>query len=192
MRSTYTRRRLLDFGLGFAALTVIDYSDAAGPFRLMSAAEASEQGGNSGSGGGGSGSGSSGSGGGTSGSSGSGGGTSGSSGSGNGTGTNSGSDGANSGPGGGGNSGPGSGNTAGERRTGHSNSQVERYLDTLHSRGQVVWANVAGDSIEVRYSDGWSEQVTPRRYRLRDPAKRIVIERAAKTLDFERLRSAAR
>ena len=56
----------------------------------------------------------------------------------------------------------------------------------------MVWASVRDDSIEVRYSDGWSEQVAQSRYRLRDPAKRIVIERAAKALDFERLRSAAR
>ena len=56
----------------------------------------------------------------------------------------------------------------------------------------MVWASVRDDSIEVRYSDGWSEQVVQSRYRLRDPAKRIVIERAAKALDFERLRSAAR
>ena len=128
----------------------------------------------------------SGSGGSNSGSSGSGG-TSGSSGSGSGSGGSSGPGGGNSGPGSG-NSGPGGGDDdAGEKKAGRSNAQ-----NTLRSRGRVVWANVRDDSIEVRYSDGWSEQVTSRRYRLRDPAKRIVIERAAKALDFERLRSAAR
>ena len=56
----------------------------------------------------------------------------------------------------------------------------------------MIWANVRNDSIEVRYSDGWSEQVVQGRYHLRDPAKRIVIERAAKTLDLERLKAAVR
>ena len=184
MRSKCTRR--MQFGLGLAALAMFgcDVSAAA-----------------SGSGSGGAGSGSSGSGG----------GMSGSSGSGSGSGESSGSGGGNSGPGGGGNSGPGGGDNsgsgggnsgpeggedgddeAGETKAGRSNAQVEHYLDTLRSRGRVVWANVRDGSIEVRYSDGWSEQVTARRYRLRDPARRIVIERAAKALDFERLRSAAR
>jgi hypothetical protein len=167
--SKYTRRRFLELGFSLAALAVFGCG-------VSSAA--------SGSGSGDSNSGSSGSGG-TSGSSGSGSGSSGSSGSGSGSGGNSGPGSGNSGPGGGDDDG-------GEKKGRRSNAQVERYLDTLRSRGRVVWANVRDDSIEIRYSDGWSEQVTSRRYRLRDPAKRVVIERAAKTLDFERLRSAAR
>ena len=167
-RSKDTRRRLLSLGFGFAALAVFGCG--------VSAAA-------SGSGSGGSNSGSGGSGG------------SGSSGSGSGSGGSSGSGGGNSGPDGGDNSGSGRGedgdDETGGKKAGRSNAQVERYLDTLRSRGRVVWANDRDGSIEVRYSDGWSEQVTSRRYRLRDPARRIVIERAAKALDFERLRSAA-
>lgn len=184
-RSKDTRRRFLSLGLGLAALAVFGCG--------VSAAA-------SGSGSGGSNSGSSGSGG-TSGSSGSGSDSGGSSGSGSGSGGSSGSGSGSSGSSGsgsssgssGGNSGPGGGDDDGrEQKDRRSNTQVERYLDTLRSRGRVVWANVRDDSIEIRYSDGWSEQVTSHRYRLRDPAKRVVIDRAAKTLDFERLRSAAR
>jgi hypothetical protein len=170
-----TRRRILELGLGLAALTFFSCGMSA------AASGSGSEGSNSGSGSGGSSSGSSGSGSGSGGNSGPGSG-------------NSGSGSGNSGPGSGeeGNDDDGKGDEAGERKAGRSNAQVERYLDTLRSRGRVVWANVRGDNIEIRYSDGWSEQVTSRRYRLRDPAKRVVIERAAKTLDFERLRSAAR
>jgi hypothetical protein len=190
MQSNCTRRTLLELGLGLSALAVFGCG--------VSAAA-------SGSGSGGSNSGSGDSGGGTSGSSGPGSGSGGSSGSsGSGSGGSSGPGGGTSGPGGGDNSGPGGGGhtgpgrgedgdeEGGQKTEGRPNAQVERYLDTLRSRGRVVWANVRDGSIEVRYSDGWSEQVTSRRYRLRDPARRIVIERAAKALDFERLRSAAR
>ena len=58
------------------------------------------------------------------------------------------------------------------------------------ARGEVVWSRDRGDSVEIRYSDGWSEQVSERRYRLRDPARRVVVERPPKPRDFERLRSA--
>lgn len=183
-RPKYSRRRFLELGFNLAALAVFGCG-------VSAAASGS---GSSGSGG--SHSGSSGSGG-SSENSGSGSGSSGSSGSGNGSGGNSGPSSGNSAHGGG-NSGHGGGgdddadDDGGETKGTRSNAQVERYLDTLRSRGRVVWANVRDDSIEVRYSDGWSEQVTSSRYRLRDPAKRVVIERAAKTLDFERLRSAAR
>ncbi len=170
--SKCTRRRFLELGFSLAALAVFGCG-------MSSAASGSGNGdSNSGSSSSGGTSGSSGSGSGSSGSSGSGSDSSGSSGSGSGSGSN-------SGPGGGDDDG-------GEKKGRRSNARVERYLDTLRSRGRVVWANVRDDSIEIRYSDGWSEQVTSRRYRLRDPAKRVVIERAAKTLDFERLRSAAR
>ena len=59
------------------------------------------------------------------------------------------------------------------------------------ARGQVVWSRVGDDGAEVRYSDGWSEQVARGRYRLRDPARRVVVERSSKRVDLDRLRSAA-
>ena len=188
MGSRHIRRRLLKLCLGFAALAVLECGSGSngGSLGLMTRA-AADDGGNSGSGGSGSGSGSSGSG---SGSSGSG---SSSSGSGGNSGPGGGGGGDNSGPGGGGGEAGGhAGDRDGRQSTGRSRSPVEHYQETLRSRGRVVWSTVRGDSVEVRYSDGWSEQVASRRYRLRDPARRIVIERAAKRLDFERLKSAAR
>jgi hypothetical protein len=193
MGPRHIRRRLLKLCLGFAALAVHECGSGSGSLGLMSHA-AAHDGGNSGSGSSGSGSGSGGSDSGSSGSS-----NSGSGGSGSNSGPGGGGD--NSAPGGGDNSGPGggggeagghAGDRDGRQTTGRSRSPVEHYLETLRSRGRVVWSTVGGDSVEVRYSDGWSEQVTARRYRLRDPARRIVIERAAKRLDFERLKSAAR
>jgi hypothetical protein len=175
MQPIRTRRKLLELGLGFASVAVFGCAlgSTSGQFRLVSPAEAGNSGSGSGSG---SSSGSSGSGSGGSGNSGPGGG--GSSGPGGGDG------GDNSGPGGGGNNaGPGgNGGKPGANWQGKPSS----------SRGRVVWSNVRDDSVEVRYSDGWSEQVTSRHYRLRDPARRTVIERPPKKLDFERLRSVAR
>ena len=196
MQPKGTRRGFLELGLGFASLAVFGYGldDASGQFRFVSPVKADDGGSGSGSG---SGSGGSGSGSGEGGNSGPGGGDSSGSGGGN-SGPGGGDGGDNSGPGGGGggdNSGPGGGgggDNSGPGRDGGKPDAGDREGKSGHSRGEVVWSNVRADSVEVRYSDGWSEQVTSHRYRLRDPARRIVIERAPKRLDFQRLRSVAR
>jgi hypothetical protein len=160
-----TRRRL--FGSVAAALAMA----------IVALPASAKDGGGSGSGGSGSGSGGPGSG---SGGSGSGSGGSGSSSGGPGSG--------NSGPGGGGDDrgGDDHGRDAGGAEPGR-----DRGGGAGKARGSVVWSRVRGDSAEVRYSDGWSEQVSARRYQLRDPESRVVIERPSKRVDLDRLRRAA-
>ncbi|MEQ1956511.1 hypothetical protein [Mesorhizobium sp. CN2-181] len=72
---------------------------------------------------------------------------------------------------------------------GHGRS-VGRYLDSLKSRGRVVWSSSANGVLEVRYADGWSERVKGSIYSLVDPARRNVVSRPARTSDTARLRAA--
>ncbi len=48
---------------------------------------------------------------------------------------------------------------------------------------------VAGDAIEVKYSDGWKEEIEAGRYELKDPDGNTVIERRATAGDRTRLES---
>ena len=74
---------------------------------------------------------------------------------------------------------------------GKSRTVVDRFLDTLKGRGRVVWTSTRGDTIEVRYADGWAERVGKDGYALFDPRRNIVVRRPAKPTDFQRLRAAA-
>lgn len=53
--------------------------------------------------------------------------------------------------------------------------------------GDVVWSARREGAIEVRYADGWSESVDRSGYSLRDPGRRVVASRPAKSSDFSRL-----
>jgi len=48
---------------------------------------------------------------------------------------------------------------------------------------------VAGDAIEVKYGDGWKEEIEAGRYELKDPAGNTVVERPATAGDRTRLES---
>ena len=48
---------------------------------------------------------------------------------------------------------------------------------------------VAGDTIEVKYSDGWKEEIEAGRYELKDPDGNTVVERPATAGDRTRLES---
>ena len=74
---------------------------------------------------------------------------------------------------------------------GKSRTVVDRFLDTLKGRGRVVWASTRGDTIEVRYADGWAERVGKDGYALFDPRRNLIVRRPAKPTDFQRLRAAA-
>jgi hypothetical protein len=88
--------------------------------------------------------------------------------------------------------GRGKGDDDGRAEKGKSRTVVDKFLETLKGRGKVVWASTRGGTIEVRYSDGWSERVGKDGYSLLDPRHNVVVRRPAKPTDFERLRAAAR
>lgn len=67
---------------------------------------------------------------------------------------------------------------------------VDRFLAVLRARGRVVWASNKGGVVEVRYEDGWSERVAGGRYALLDPKRAVVVDRAARPSDGERLMAA--
>jgi hypothetical protein len=83
-----------------------------------------------------------------------------------------------------------SGRRDGERRDRRDDRIVGRFLDSLKSRGRVVWSSTASGSIEVRYADGWSERVKGSTYSLTDPRERSVVTRPARKSDVERLKAA--
>ena len=58
--------------------------------------------------------------------------------------------------------------------------------------GRVARAQRRGGNIEVRFVDGWKEEVENGRYELKDPAGRTVVERAATNADVSRLSLAFR
>ena len=49
----------------------------------------------------------------------------------------------------------------------------------------------AGSAIEVRYRDGWKEEIEAGRYQLKDPHNQTVVERPATQADHDRLRALA-
>jgi hypothetical protein len=83
---------------------------------------------------------------------------------------------------GGGNSGSGSGSGhgggSGSGGSGHSGPNGEQI-------------EIRGDSIEVIYPDGWTEEVDGGRFELHDPAGRTVVERPATPEDIIRMRGLA-
>ena len=58
--------------------------------------------------------------------------------------------------------------------------------------GFVVKAEVAGNHIEIGYSDGWKEEVEDGRYELKNPSNRTVVQRPATEDDINRLSATAR
>ncbi len=58
--------------------------------------------------------------------------------------------------------------------------------------GFVVKAEVAGNHIEIGYSDGWKEEVEDGRYELKNPSNRTVVQRPATQDDINRLSATAR
>lgn len=48
-----------------------------------------------------------------------------------------------------------------------------------------------GNNIEVRYTNGWKEEIEFGRYELKDPFNRTVVERPATSSDLQRLRAVA-
>jgi hypothetical protein len=87
--------------------------------------------------------------------------------------------------------GRGRGSDDGRTDKGKNRTVVDRFLDTLSGRGRVVWSSARGNTIEVRYSDGWSERVGKDGYALLDPRRNVIVRRPAKPTDFQRLRAAA-
>jgi hypothetical protein len=57
--------------------------------------------------------------------------------------------------------------------------------------GKVVRTNVDDSEIEVRYSDGWREEIKNGRYRLKNPSSQVVVSRPATNGDWRRLRRIA-
>ena len=58
--------------------------------------------------------------------------------------------------------------------------------------GRVRKAERHGGNIEVKFADGWKEEIENGRYELKDPAGRTVVERASTQADFNRLSLAFR
>lgn len=87
--------------------------------------------------------------------------------------------------------GRGRGSDDGRTDKGKNRTVVDRFLDTLSGRGRVVWSSARGNTIEVRYSDGWSERVGKDGYALLDPRRNVIVKRPAKPTDLQRLRAAA-
>lgn len=53
--------------------------------------------------------------------------------------------------------------------------------------GLVAEVEVSGENIEIRYTDGWKEEIENGRYQLKDELNRTVIERSARPSDRDRL-----
>ena len=77
-----------------------------------------------------------------------------------------------------------------------SSSRSSRSSSSNYSQsdrtGRVARAQRRGGNIEVRFVDGWKEEVENGRYELKDPAGRTVVERAATNADVSRLSLAFR
>ena len=114
----------------------------------------------------------------------------------------SGGSGGNSGSGSSGNSGSGSSGSSGESgESGGSDDSGEsgesgesgddRSSASVPDRfGRVVEVERRGFNIEVRYDDGWKEEIENGRYELKDPNNRTVVERAATFEDRARIANA--
>ena len=114
----------------------------------------------------------------------------------------SGGSGGNSGSGSSGNSGSGSSGSSGESgESGGSDDSGEsgesgesgddRSSASVPDRfGRVVEVERRGFNIEVRYDDGWKEEIENGRYELKDPNNRTVVERAATFADRARIANA--
>ncbi len=77
------------------------------------------------------------------------------------------------------------------RLTGAAN-RISRSLSRERDRAaRTIHAEIAGDNIEIRYSDGWKEEIEAGRYELKDPNNNTVIQRRARQSDIIRLRQLA-
>ncbi len=77
------------------------------------------------------------------------------------------------------------------RLTGAAN-RLSRSLSNARSRSaRTVHVEISGNNVEVRYSDGWKEEVENGRYELKDPNNNTVIQRQARQSDLARLRKLA-
>jgi len=89
----------------------------------------------------------------------------------------------------------GGGDTASDEQD-ESNRGVSRpqnlseFLASLRNGSRIVSAERDGDNIEIRYSDGWEEQIRDGEYLLSAPNDNIVIRRPANPKDYARLSTA--
>lgn len=78
---------------------------------------------------------------------------------------------------------------ADRRRLERAANRLTRSVAPSNDRSaQAAKVEVAGNNIEVVYSDGWKEEIENGRYELKDPSNNTVIERPARTADINRLR----
>ena len=82
-----------------------------------------------------------------------------------------------------GNSGKGSGNS------GKGKSENSGFGNIPDRFGRVVEKKSSGSKIELRYSDGWREEIEEGRYSLKNPDGRRVVSRKARNSDWTRMRS---
>lgn len=54
--------------------------------------------------------------------------------------------------------------------------------------GKVLRTKTSGKNIEIRYSDGWREEITPDRYRLKNQFGMSIISRVPKQSDWVRMK----
>ncbi len=86
-----------------------------------------------------------------------------------------------------GNSGKGSGDDRSGSNSGSGQRGKTAKAASRAERSRVVWSSRQGGTVEVRYADGWSERVDGKGYTLRDPSRRVVVSRPAKSADLSRL-----
>ncbi|MBZ0163780.1 MAG: hypothetical protein K8H74_13850 [Notoacmeibacter sp.] len=67
---------------------------------------------------------------------------------------------------------------------------VSAFLSALQSHGKVAASHKLNGTLSVTYSDGWTEQVVGRTYRLLDRRSRMVVARPARASDRARLNAA--
>ncbi len=84
------------------------------------------------------------------------------------------------------NSGKGSSNSG---RKGSKNKNFNRNGSIPIRFGRVERARVRGRDIEVRYTDGWREEIEKGSYTLKNARGRTVVSRPARSTDFSRLRN---
>jgi hypothetical protein len=72
-----------------------------------------------------------------------------------------------------------------------SGGSLTTFLGILKGHGKVADASRESGRIAVKYTDGWSEQITGGKFQLVDPKGRIVASRQALQVDVRRLQAAA-
>ncbi|HHG90897.1 MAG TPA: hypothetical protein ENJ90_10550, partial [Devosia sp.] len=74
----------------------------------------------------------------------------------------------------------------------HNNSRpmdLADFLESLRNGSTIVKAERDANSIEIKYSDGWKEEIENGRYELKDPNGNEIISRPATDADITRLSS---